>query len=551
MNKGIADKYVVPQWLPFRIAAENREVFAFPNAAALIDYGPSRLAFQDSLDDFRQHPSVFVGTELMGVANIIGLKDIAKQLAEYVLSQSVAGRVAHEQARRILGKVAQPQLNERGAIKNIKKRLIDFPGDAISWVEQARLYTILGQRKKAKRAILTALQLAPSDRFVVRAAVRFCIHHEEWHEALRIATRAYSLNPDPLIFGPLLSVATHLEKLPSRTKAVAEAALTTAEPFAFSETLEALGTLEVLNGADQRAKKFFRRAWMDPTKSVIAHSQWILREQLPGLAADRKFDFTQSNEALGWLRFAFLDFNGAIASSNAWALEEAYSRSPYVLATIAGCQAERFDLAIEAGERGLKANPKDATLLNNLAFAYLRNGDAVAARKCFAPIKHLVEDSDEIAPAATYGLLLMAEGERQKGVEYYGVAVDRAVSAGNRKAALRVSLNLIISMLDTAKTLDPLVLRKVMEALPQYHDPGCVGAALAINRRLQAAKLTSSVELGEITREFRAFIEKEASKYLSAVQGRFLDVVARDHRQAKQDVLQLPAAQVEQDLFHR
>ncbi|QYM79669.1 hypothetical protein K0B96_03350 [Horticoccus luteus] len=551
MNQGLGDKYVVPQWLPFRVASQTRELTTFPVPGPVIDYGPARIAFQESLDDFKQAPSVFVGTELMGVADVIGLKTSAKWLAEYVLTEPIAGKVAHGQARRILGEVAVSQLSERAAIQSRKARLQDFPHDAIAWIEQARLYTILGQRKKAERAIKVGVHLAPSNRFVIRAAVRFYIHYDEWDEALRVAARAHAINPDPLIFGPLLSVATYLKKMPKSTKAAGEAALAADKPFVFSETLEAIGTLEVLNGAEQRAKKFFRHAWVDPTKSVIAHSQWILREQIPGLAADRRFDFTQSNEALGWLRFAFLDFKGAYASSTAWALEEPYSKSPYVLGTIAGCQAERFDLAIEAGERGLGANPKDSLLLNNLAFAYLRNGDAVSARKHFNSIKHLADAPEEIAPAATYGLLLMAEGAQIKGLEYYSTAIDRAVKCGNRRLALRTTLNLIISRLDTAKTIDPSVLRKAMETLPQYQDPGCLGAARAINRRLQAATFTSSVELGTVAREFRDSVEKESSRYLAAVQGRFIDVVARDHSPKTHDILPLESPNREPELFSK
>src|SRR5579859_6769398 len=157
MNQGIGDKYVVPQWLPFRLATQQREIGAFSQAKGVIDYGPARVAFRELFDDFNQNPSVFVGNELMGVANIIGLNDAAQQLAEYVLAQPLAGRIAHDQARRILGSISLPKIDEHAAIKDIKARLRDYPQDAISWVEQARFYTVLGQRKKARQAIRAAL----------------------------------------------------------------------------------------------------------------------------------------------------------------------------------------------------------------------------------------------------------------------------------------------------------------------------------------------------------------------------------------------------------
>ena len=431
MIQGVGDKYVVPQWLPFRVAALHRESSTFHRPVSTIDYGPAHSAFREALDDFRNTPSVFLGTELMGVADVIGLKEDARELAEYVLTEEISGRVAQEQARTILGKVNLPHLEEKAAVRAYKVRLAQYPRDAIAWVEQARFYTALGQRRKARRSILAALHLSPSERFVVRAAIRYFIHYEEWDEAFRVATKAYAANPDPLIYGPLLSVASYLEKLPSKSKVVAEAALSSTDPFVFSEALEAFGTLEVLNGSDQRARKFFRKAWIDPTRPVIGHSQWILRDKIPGLALDRKFDFSESREAMSWLRFSFLDFEGALAGSIGWALEESYSRSPYVLGATAACHAEKFDVAIEVARRGLLSNPKDETLLNNLAFAYLRNGNVAKARNCFDSIKHKADRDEEIAPAATFGLLLMAEGEFTRGARYYSMAIDRAVKNGD------------------------------------------------------------------------------------------------------------------------
>jgi tetratricopeptide (TPR) repeat protein len=524
MNQGIRDEYILPQWLPFKIAAQQRETGTFQSKPIRINYGPAQSSFIDQLDDFKLQPSVYLGSELMGIADVIGFKDIAQELAYYVLNEESAGPVAHEQARILLGKQPLNILDERVNLQSFKTRLSDYPKDAISWVEQARIYTSLGQRKKAYKSILVALHLAPADRFVVRAAIRFFVHYNEWHQAHRIATRAYSLNPDPLIFGPLLSVATHIKKLPHKTKAIAEHALSSPHTFLHSETLEAFGTLETMSGADQPSRKFFKRAWIDPTRAVIGHSQWVLRERLPGLAADRKFEFSQSNEALSWLRFAFLDFRGAMVSTNAWALEESYSRSPYILGSIAACHAEDFPQAIEICRRGLRSNPKDEILINNLVFALLRKGDAVSARKEFTPLRHLVDLPSHAAPAATYGLMLMCEGKKEAGYEYYGQAIKRALDAGNRRLALRATLNFMISTLDTEKAIDAEILKTLIKAIPQYQDPGCIGAAMAIGRRLKSANFSTAPELAIVAKEFNQMIDVEASKYRASIQSKFIDV---------------------------
>ena len=44
-----------------------------------------------------------------------------------------------------------------------------------AWVDMARLYTILGQLEKARRAIDNARAIAPEDRFVLRSSARFFV----------------------------------------------------------------------------------------------------------------------------------------------------------------------------------------------------------------------------------------------------------------------------------------------------------------------------------------------------------------------------------------
>jgi tetratricopeptide (TPR) repeat protein len=246
---------------------------------------------------------------------------------------------------------------------------------------------------------------------------------------------------------------------------------------------------------------------------------------MPGLSHERLFSFTESQEALSWLKFSFLDFEGAINSSNSWALEEPYSKSPYILGSIAACHAGRYEKAIEIGLRGLRSNPKDETLLNNLAFSYLRNGQTEKARYHFEPIKHLVKNESEIAPAATYGLLLMAEGDQDAGCEFYVTAIERAWKAGQKRTALRASLNFLISTIDTANCADPALVGAITQAMPYYHDPGCYGAAFTALKRMRETGIALTPALGPSYRELDQVTKRESSHYLGLTQGRFMDVV--------------------------
>ena len=53
-------------------------------------------------------------------------------------------------------------------INKTKKRSVNEIHNPIVWVELSRLYIMHGQEKKAEKAMLTALHLAPDNRFVLR-----------------------------------------------------------------------------------------------------------------------------------------------------------------------------------------------------------------------------------------------------------------------------------------------------------------------------------------------------------------------------------------------
>src|SRR6266581_47966 len=189
------DRIVLPQWMPARRAASMREALTFEGEARVVDYEPSLELFNDLLGEFRTKPSPFAASDLMGVAAVLGREKEARELAEYVISQPITGSAAQSHAHAILGDVpAVAEGDEKKSIRATKQRVTIFPRDAFAWIDQARLYTILGQYKKAERAVLVALHLAPSDRIIVRSAIRFFAHHNDWDEALYYADKAYRAN---------------------------------------------------------------------------------------------------------------------------------------------------------------------------------------------------------------------------------------------------------------------------------------------------------------------------------------------------------------------
>jgi tetratricopeptide (TPR) repeat protein len=521
-------RIVLPRWLPFEKASQERELTAFRTNSPVLDRESSVRAFREHLAEFAAAPQPFLGSELMGVAVVLGEKEAACRLAEYVLTQPILRSQAADTARRILGRGATHAVVEANiGLQSTKARVRSFVRDGLSWMDQARLYTIKGQYAPAEKSVRAALHLCANDRFVIRSAIRFYVHFHRWDLAFDCAQRGYQRTGDPLIFGPLLGIAMHIGKTLSRTKVNVEAALRGQDILLHSETLEAFGTLEVLNGATQRSKRFFKQAWIDPTVSVVGHSQWILREHLPTWVADEAPDFSRSKEALGWLRFAMLDFDAVNPIVQDWALEEPFSRSPYVLGSNAACLTDSFSDAENLARQGLLANPRDLVLLNNLAFAQLRQGNLNAAEVTFAPVRACLSDPKEVAPMATNGLLRMMRGEVEEGVDSYLTAIRRAHDLGDRRLVLRATLNLVISTLDVAKKVDLPLLKSAQVALRGQSDAGCLGAALAITRRLERSDISGTDELSTGAREFCDAVKKEVASFRKTLVANLLELSKR------------------------
>lgn len=86
---------------------------------------------------------------------------------------------------------------------------------------------------------------------------------------------------------------------------------------------------------------------------------------------------------------------------------------------------ERYTDAIEIAKEGLKYEPKNIFLLNNLAYTYLLDNRVKDAREI---LDNVEEDEDSLHITATRGLLLIKEGNLDEGERLYNKAIFLAGS---------------------------------------------------------------------------------------------------------------------------
>src|SRR5439155_22265534 len=98
--------------------------------------------------------------------------------------------------------------DHRSRIRVLRQRSIAEPRNAFVWVDLALLYTTLGLRDQAARAIRIALALAPEDRFVLRCASRFLVHIGDAERAHHILKRSEATPYDPWLMAAEFAVSS-------------------------------------------------------------------------------------------------------------------------------------------------------------------------------------------------------------------------------------------------------------------------------------------------------------------------------------------------------
>jgi len=128
-----------------------------------------------------------------------------------------------------------------------------------------------------------------------------------------------------------------------------------------------------------------------------------------------------------------------------WALEEPYSRHPWLVGSSISCGIGRFGEAETLAKQGLLANPRDFLLNNNVAYALLKNSsveDAENVLKTAPPPQTPTERSINLA---TRGLLEFKKGAIPRGRELYLEAVEGFEKIDDPRLVALAFLNLAIA----------------------------------------------------------------------------------------------------------
>src|SRR2546425_4473875 len=261
----------VPRWRLWRDAVRLSDLDA--SRELRVPQAPNPEDLARAKYDWESHRSLPFAGDFIGKAYALGLGAIAKDAAEFVLSeQSATSTAVHNVATLILAEKAdgnnalsEPPLRSTGdshrLIHRLRISLHEFPLNPLACMDLARQYVALGQPWAALKPVQIALALAPNSRFVLRSASRFFLHIEDPELAHDILRRTERVKADPWLVAAEIAVASAA----GRTSSLVKIGRHFVEdqnfaPSHVSELASSLGTLELEAGKIRLVKRLFRRA---------------------------------------------------------------------------------------------------------------------------------------------------------------------------------------------------------------------------------------------------------------------------------------------------
>ena len=437
---------VIPRWRKFATTVELGELGTPPRRQRRESEPPPDLARR--LAGWRPTDAPVYSADLLSSALVAGRHEVAGDAARELLKnedpKAVFQRLA---ARRVLSGNLPPRVggdqapsahrapsSVRSRIVAEKKLLRYSPDNPIAWTELAHAYTAIGQSAKAERCLQAACQLAPDNRFVLRSATRFWIHNSDPEHSLWLLRRSSRTRVDPWLLAAELATSgvcgqTSREAKRAERLLGSERELTTH----FSELAAALGVLEFEHGHMRRARNLFLKALQRPTENAVAQAVWFNRyarnSKLEKMIQEHLV-VPRGYEALAWIRYKEGVWDQAVQALEDWLDDEPFASRPAIDASyLATLAMEDHARAETIAMRGLRANPRDHRLENNLAVAQLHLNRVQHAKKIIAGFPTTVDDPRAAATmTATRGLLAFRQGLLQRGAQLYLAAADEAAA---------------------------------------------------------------------------------------------------------------------------
>lgn len=454
------NRLVIPRWRDFKETSRTGELTKDrnKNSPAL-----PALSIQEQIDNWNNENSIANAIELVNSAFVINEMAVAQTAAKFILDNCkdnnhpllIISKIilnSNEETEKIketpVVSFENLHLKISCKIREIRKRLNRNPYNTILWLNYARWYTVIGKIDKAENCIRTAIQLNSDNIFVIRCAVRFFLHIHKYDkgskDSLLFALQLIRKNPatkvDPWLMATEISLCAYLKKTSNLMKAgfsMIEAK--NFSPFALSELSAAVATEELKNGSNKSAKKLFAVSLIDPNENAIAQAEWATDH-----LGEILFNFRRENsfEANSYYNLQLENWEESFNEALNWVIDQPFSCEPANHASyLASAIVDDNQLSIKICDFGLRANPKEFTLLNNKAYSLAVEKKSSEAEKTFSQIDiSTLTKEEKVAYTATKGLILYSKGDIESGRLLYNEAEALAIKNKDKKTVFKIKI---------------------------------------------------------------------------------------------------------------
>lgn len=316
-----------------------------------------------------------------------------------------------------------------------KELLRKYPSNAIYYVEMSRLYISLSMYEKAMKQMEYALYLAPTNRYVIRSAVRLYIHQGKNEKAFSLLRKVSKMN-DPWLLAPEISLTMILGKPQnSANKSLHIIESDNYSSFSITELSSSLATLEFEAGNYKKSRKLFGRSLLSPNDNSLAQVQWANNQKLNVLFDNQillsNFSFYEAN---AWYEYQNKNYKSALKYADEWSTDLPYAKSPiYFAFHVSNTHLKDFELSERILKKGLSANRMDSGLLNNLAYVYALQNKTEDALQVLSKVNmnEEMERNTKICLEATRGLIYFRSGFADFGRQCYLKAIEDTMKIPN------------------------------------------------------------------------------------------------------------------------
>lgn len=430
------NRQVMPRWHSFGTACAMGDLRQLQEDSRKFSANDVRLGSKE--DDWKSDPILPHAVDLVGSAILAEEWDNkdAIEASSFIMSSKHPSALPRQMAKhfKTRGKINVEEFLEsssdrdscRFKIAGLKHSLRRFPNNGIAWAELAFPHTILGNDKQAVRAMVVALNIAPNNRYVLRASARCFLHFGLVDKALHYLRRSEFLAEDPWLLSAELAVSSAVgEKSKFARRAVGLLKEARYSPWSLNELAASVSTLEAQHGSDKKSKKLIRQALIKPNENTVAQAVW-LKERLGISVPSLDRNVPGAFEADTRIGYQLRNYAAAAQSATNWFRYQPFSSRPVIIASYLASVCLQDDAkAISIIEESLTLPPKSFLLSNNYAFALASVNRTEEAENLLSKFDTAVLSPRELETLnATRGLIAFREGDIEAGRNLYKRAIE-------------------------------------------------------------------------------------------------------------------------------